>query len=56
MRVLGLNFGCFDVLVTKAGEPVFLEMKANGQWQLIQTLTGLPIAQAIAEELMAACR
>lgn len=54
MRAFGLNFGCFDILVTKAGEPTFLEMNPNGQWAWVENLTGLPIADAIAQQLISA--
>lgn len=56
MKAFGLNFGCFDFLVTKAGEPVFLECNVNGQWAWIESMTGLPIGHAIAQELITACR
>lgn len=52
MEAFGLNFGCFDIGITKSGEPVFFECNPNGQWQWIENLTGLPIGKAIAEELM----
>ena len=29
---MGLNFGCFDFIVTPSGEYVFLECNPNGQW------------------------
>jgi glutathione synthase/RimK-type ligase-like ATP-grasp enzyme len=54
MQAFGLNFGCFDILVTKAGEPVFLECNANGQFQWIEKMTGLPIAEAVAQQLISA--
>ena len=54
MQAFRLNFGCFDILITKAGEPVFLEMNPNGQWAWVENMTGLPIAAAIARELMSA--
>jgi len=52
MRAFGLNFGCFDVLITKSGEHVFLEMNANGQFAWVEDMTGLPIAEAVAGLLM----
>lgn len=54
MRAFGITFGCFDIIVTKAGDPVFVECNVNGQWQWIQNMTGLPIGSAIAQELLAA--
>ena len=55
MRAFGLNFACFDIAIAKSGEPVFLECNPNGQWLWVEKMTGLPIAKAIAEELMSAC-
>jgi glutathione synthase/RimK-type ligase-like ATP-grasp enzyme len=52
MEAFGLNFGCFDVAIRKTGEPVFLECNPNGQWLWVERITGLPIAKAIANELM----
>lgn len=53
MEAFGLNFGCFDIAVTKSGEPIFLECNPNGQWLWVEHLTGLPIAEAIARQLIA---
>lgn len=52
LRRMGLNFGCFDFIVTPSGEYVFLECNPNGQWLWIELETGLPISQAIAEFLI----
>ena len=52
MQALGLNFGCFDFIVRKGGEPVFLEMNCNGQWFWVQEKTGQDIGKAIAEDLI----
>ncbi len=52
MREFNLNFACFDFIVPLKGEPVFLEANANGQFAWVENLTGLPIAKAIADELM----
>ena len=52
MRELSLNFACFDFIVPMQGDPVFLEANANGQFAWVENLTGLPIAKAIANELM----
>ena len=52
MRAFELDFGCFDIVVSKSGESVFLECNPNGQWLWVENLTGLPIGKAIAEELM----
>jgi hypothetical protein len=52
MAELGLNFACFDIIITKGGEAVFLEANANGQWLWCEEMAGLTIAKAIAEVLM----
>lgn len=54
MDAFHLTFGCFDILITKAGEAVFLECNPNGQWLWVENMTGLPIAAAIAEQLILA--
>lgn len=51
LRAMGLDFGCFDFVVTPSGEYVFLECNPNGQWLWVELETGLPISQAIAEWL-----
>ena len=52
MQTFGLNFGCFDIAITKTGEAVFFECNPNGQWLWIEHMTGLPIGKAIGEELL----
>lgn len=46
-----LNFAAFDFVLTPEGKYVFLEMNPNGQWGWIESLTGLPICNAIADFL-----
>lgn len=48
---MGLNFGCFDFIVTPSGEYVFLECNPNGQWLWIELTVGLKISEAIADYL-----
>ncbi|MEV0230791.1 MvdC/MvdD family ATP grasp protein [Nonomuraea sp. NPDC050786] len=48
---LGLSFGALDFIVTPDGQYVFLELNVNGQWAFVETLTGLPIGDAIADWL-----
>jgi len=52
LETLGLNFGCFDFIVTPAGGYVFLECNPNGQWLWIEEATGMKISETIAEALM----
>jgi len=49
---LGLCFGAIDLILTPDGEYVFLEVNPNGQWAFVELLTGLPIADAIADMLI----
>lgn len=49
---LGLTYGAIDLIRTPTGEYIFLEINPNGQWGFIETLTGLPIADAIADFLI----
>ena len=51
LRRMGLNFGCFDFIVTPLGEYVFLECNPNGQWLWIELTVGLKISEAIADFL-----
>lgn len=53
---LGLRFGAIDLVLDPAGRYWFLEINPNGQWGWIQTRTGQPIAEAIADELEAIAR
>lgn len=48
---LGLNFGCFDFIVTPQNDYVFLECNPNGQWLWIELYTGYDISQVIAKKL-----
>jgi RimK-like ATP-grasp domain len=52
VQALGLCFGAIDIVLTPEGEYVFLEVNPNGQWSWIQDVTGLPIAEAIANLLI----
>ncbi|MCC3772938.1 ATP-grasp ribosomal peptide maturase [Streptomyces sp. UNOC14_S4] len=51
MRRLDLRFAALDFIVSPSGEWTFLEANPCGQWDWIQHATGLPIAEAIADEL-----
>lgn len=51
LRRMGLNFGCFDFIVTPSGEYVFLECNPNGQWLWVELAVGLKISEAIADFL-----
>jgi RimK-like ATP-grasp domain len=51
MRALGLRYGAIDMRRTDEGEYVFLEVNPAGQWLFVERLTGLPISDAVADEL-----
>ncbi|MFF7023013.1 hypothetical protein ACFY97_18670 [Streptomyces klenkii] len=51
MARLELRFAALDFIVSPGGEWTFLEANPCGQWDWIQAATGLPIAEAIADEL-----
>jgi len=52
-RRLRLQFAGIDLIVTPDGSTVFLELNAAGTWAWVQRATGLPIAAAIADNLIA---
>ncbi|MGI9001101.1 MAG: hypothetical protein ACR2GH_05490 [Pseudonocardia sp.] len=54
LRTFGLTFGAFDFSVTPDGRWWFLECNPAGQWGWLADETGLPIAEAIADELVRA--
>ncbi len=53
MKKCGLTFGAIDMILTPAGEYVFLEVNPSGQFGWIENLTGLPISESIAKTLSA---
>jgi ATP-grasp ribosomal peptide maturase len=53
LSAAGLSYGVFDFIVTAGTEDyVFLECNAAGQWGWLAQECGLPIAGAIADELI----
>jgi len=46
-----LNFGAIDIIVTPDNDYVFLELNPNGQWGWIESLTGIPISEAVIKTL-----
>ncbi|WP_437936074.1 MvdC family ATP-grasp ribosomal peptide maturase [Sorangium sp. So ce341] len=53
LRALGLAFGAVDLIRTPEGEHVFLEINPAGEWGMLERDLGLPIADALAEALLA---
>lgn len=52
-RRLDLCFGAIDLIVTPAGEYVFLEINPAGEYGWIEAATRLPISEAICDLLLA---
>ncbi|CAN5222457.1 hypothetical protein BH09BAC6_BH09BAC6_09280 [soil metagenome] len=52
VEVLQLKFGAIDLIKDKNGEYIFLEINPNGQWAWIESQTGMPISDAIIDELL----
>jgi len=48
-----LNYGAADFIVTPDGEHVFLKVNPAGEWLWLQEAPGLPIAEALADLLVA---
>lgn len=48
----GLRYGAIDLILTPAGDYVFLEVNPSGQWLWIEDATGLPISEAIVDLLI----
>jgi glutathione synthase/RimK-type ligase-like ATP-grasp enzyme len=51
VKKLNLSFGAIDLIKSKDGHYIFLEINPNGQWAWIETQTGLNISEAIMNEL-----
>lgn len=49
---LDLSYGAVDVIVTPDGRHVFLEINPGGEWGMLEHDLGLPIAAALADELL----
>lgn len=51
VRSLGIELGAADIIRTPDGRHVFLEINPSGEWGMLERDLGLPISEAIAEEL-----
>lgn len=51
VAALGLRYGAIDLIRSKTGEYVFLEINPNGQYGWIEEAVALPISEAIARAL-----
>lgn len=52
LQLLGLRYGAFDFIETENNELYFVEVNSNGQYLWLEENLGLPISQAIADELI----
>jgi len=51
MKQMGLYFGALDVILTPAGQYVFLEVNPTGEWGMLERDLGLTISDALANAL-----
>jgi glutathione synthase/RimK-type ligase-like ATP-grasp enzyme len=51
-RKAGLDYGAYDFIVRKSGEPVFLECNPGGQWLWLENALNLDISRALAQHLI----
>lgn len=51
-RHFGLNYAAIDMIMTQQKEYVFLEINPNGQFGWIETMTGLPLTETLADLLI----
>ncbi len=51
MCALGLEYGGIDFRLTPEGDYVFFEINTEGEFMYLEELTGLPIAEAMADHL-----
>lgn len=55
MHAFELVYGAFDFIVTPDGRYVFLEINPGGQYMWVESRTGMPITEALADALCAPC-
>jgi len=47
LEIYGLKFGAFDLIKTKKGDYIFIELNPNGQWAWIEHLTNQPLRHTL---------
>ena len=52
LRMLGLHYGCIDLIQQPDGTYVFLEVNPSGQFLFIEMDTGQPLSKTLAELLL----
>lgn len=55
LQRLHLQFGAIDLILTPEGEYVFLEINPSGQFAWVENLTGLPLIETLADQLIENC-
>ncbi len=55
LHAFGLVYGAFDFVVMPDGRYVFLEINPGGQYMWVESVTGMPITEALADALCAPC-
>ena len=56
MKHYDIRFAAFDLIVTSDGRIVFLEMNPSPKFLWIEELTGMPITDAIIDDILVQCR
>ena len=51
-RAVGVHFASADLVVTPAGEYVFLDLNPNGQWLWLELSAGLPLTAALIDHFL----
>ena len=49
LKTFGLHFGAFDIIRGDDDALYFIELNPNGQWLWIETLTGMPMVEAMVK-------
>lgn len=56
MKHYGIRFAAFDLIMTPDSRIVFLEMNPASQFLWVEELTGMPITDAIIDDILVQCR
>lgn len=52
VEIMGLRYAAIDMAIDSSGDIFLFEVNPSGQWGYVEMETGLPIGEAIAEELV----
>jgi hypothetical protein len=52
LSLMGLTAGFFDFAQPEEGPPVFFECNTNAEWYWVEWMTGHPLSEAVARELI----